>query len=205
MVHTHPNCGRSRTALALFLGKASSSLCPQPSENVAVEALSRLKHGFDSRRGHQLRREARTSSIRRSRHSRAAALARSSVARLVWGMGALNKLACLVAFIISAGEIARFWGSERLIPMALDELLVAAALVWAASRSRKEGASWHLAAWGAFCGLSLVLLVETADHQMHGPVKAAGPVYLATLSAMLILSLWAVRRALRLVVQGVGR
>jgi hypothetical protein len=114
---------------------------------------------------------------------------------------ALNILACLLAALIAAGEIARYWGSERFMPMALDELLVASALAWAAWRSRTDGARWHLAAWGAFCGLVLVLLVETAGHQIHGPSKAAGPIYLAALAAMLLAGLWAVRRALRLVAQ----
>jgi hypothetical protein len=113
-------------------------------------------------------------------------------------MGALNALAYLVALLISAGEIARFWGSERFVPMALDELLIAAALTWAAWRSRHDGARWHVAAWSAFCGLTLVLLIETADHQMHGPAKADGPLYLAALGAMLIVGLWAVGRSLRL-------
>lgn len=114
-------------------------------------------------------------------------------------MQALNRLACLVALLISAGEIARFWASPRFVPMALDELLIAALLVWAAWRSRRDGAGWHLAAWSALCGLALVLLVETADHQLHGPAKAAGPVYLAALSVMLIVGLWAAARALNLV------
>ncbi len=120
-------------------------------------------------------------------------------------MGALNGLAYSIALVISAGEIARFWGSGRFVPMALDELLIAAALVWGAWRSRYDGASWHLPAWGAFCGLALVLLVQTADHQMHGPAKAAGPIYLAALGAMLILALWAVGRALQLVRRDGGR
>ena len=114
-------------------------------------------------------------------------------------MRALNGLAVFTALVILAGEVARFWGSQRFIPMALDELFIAAALVWAAWRSARDGAGWHLAAWSAFCGLSLVLLIETADRQMHGPAKAAGPVYLAALGAMLILGLWAAWRALRLV------
>ncbi len=117
-------------------------------------------------------------------------------------MKTLNGLAWLVALVIAAGEIARFWGSARFFPLAFDELLVAAALAWAAWRARSDGAGWHLAAWGALCGLSLVLLVETAGHQLHGPAKAAGPVYLAALGALLAVGLWAVRRALRLVRSG---
>ena len=114
-------------------------------------------------------------------------------------MSALNILAYLVAFMISAGEIARFWGSERFFPMALDELLVASALIWGAWRARFDGAAWHLAAWGAYCGLTVVLLVETANHQLHGPAKAAGSLYLAALSTMLVVGLWALGRALILI------
>lgn len=110
-------------------------------------------------------------------------------------MAALNRLACLAALLIAAGEIARFWGSARFIPMALDELAIAVALLWAAWRARQDGVFWHLPAWGAFCGFVLVLLVDTAGHQMHGPAKAAGPIYLTLLGAMLMLGLWAVRRA----------
>jgi hypothetical protein len=120
-------------------------------------------------------------------------------------MRALNLFACVVALLLSAGEIGRFWQSPRFLPMALDELLVAAGLIWAVWRSPRDGAVWHLAAWGAFCGLTLVLLIETADHQLHGPAKAAGPVYLAALSAMLFVGLWAVGRALSLVRRGASR
>lgn len=120
-------------------------------------------------------------------------------------MRTLNRFAFTVALLIAAGEIARFWGSARFIPMALDELLVAAALVWAGTRSADEGARWHVAAWSGFCGLMLGLLVETADHQLHGPPKVAGPIYLAALAAMLTAGLWAVGRALRLAGPRAGR
>jgi hypothetical protein len=113
-------------------------------------------------------------------------------------MRILDRFACLVAFIISAGEVARFWGDERFVPLAFDELLIAAALLWAAWRSRMDGAGWHLAAWSALCSFALVLLVDTAGHQMHGPAKAAGPIYLAVLSSMFLLGLWAARRSFAL-------
>lgn len=117
-------------------------------------------------------------------------------------MRALNILACLFALLLAAGEVARFWGSARMFPLALDELAIAAALLWAAWRARRDGALWHLAAWSALCGLALVLLVETAGHQIHGPAKAAGPVYLAALGGMLAVGLWAAARALRLLREG---
>ena len=120
-------------------------------------------------------------------------------------MTALNIAASIVALLISAGEIARFGGSERFIPMALDEILIAIALFLAAYRAPRDGACWHLAAWGGLCGLVLVVLVEILDHQMHGPAKAAGSLYLTALSALLITGLWAVGRALRLVRSGARR
>lgn len=114
-------------------------------------------------------------------------------------MRALNVLSCAVAIIISSGEIARFWGSGRLVPLALDEIAIAAALIWAAWRSRRDGAGWHIAAWGAFSGLTLVLLIQTADHLINGSFKANAPVYLAALTGMLIVGLWCCVTAIRLV------
>ncbi len=111
----------------------------------------------------------------------------------------LNWLALAIALLLIAGEIARFWGSARFFPMAFDELMVAAALAWAAWRAPRDGARWHIAAWGLFSGFVLVLLVETIDHQIHGPGKAAGTIYLVALSAMLLVGLWAIRRAMQLI------
>jgi hypothetical protein len=51
----------------------------------------------------------------------------------------------------------------------------------------------------------LVLLVETANHQIHGPAKAAGPIYLAALSVLLITGLGAIHATLRLLRQSRGR
>ena len=114
-------------------------------------------------------------------------------------MHTLNRLGFVVAALISAGEIARFWGNPRFFPMAFDELLIAAVLIWAGTRATGDAARWHLAAWSGSCGLVLVLLVETAGHLIHGPIKTAGPIYLAALGAMLALGLWSVRRALQLI------
>ena len=117
----------------------------------------------------------------------------------------LNWLAFGLAGLISLGEVARFWGDARFIPMALDELLVAAALIWAGWRGRNQDAQPHLVAWGAFSGLMLVLLVETAAHQIHGPEKAAGQLYLVALSVLLIPGLGAIHATLRLLRQSRGR
>lgn len=118
-------------------------------------------------------------------------------------MRALNGLAYLFGSLMALGEIARFWGDARAFPFALDEMLVAALLFWAASRAPDAAARWHLAGWGAFCGLVVVLLVETAGYQIHGPAKAAGPLYLAILSIMMVAGLWALRRAMGLLVSGI--
>lgn len=110
----------------------------------------------------------------------------------------LRRLSLAVAAVIAVGEIARYWDRAEFMPMALDELGVAAALVWAAWCSRCHGAAAFVAAWGAFCGLMLVLWVETANHLIHGPPKAHGWIYLSALTALLLLGLWSVGRALRL-------
>jgi hypothetical protein len=61
-------------------------------------------------------------------------------------MRALNISAYITAFVLLAGELARFWGSARFIPMAIDEILVAALLVGAAWQSRQDGGLLHLVA-----------------------------------------------------------
>ncbi len=119
-------------------------------------------------------------------------------------MQTLNRLAYFIAALVSLGEIARYWGKARFVPMAFDELVIAALLAFAAWRAPHDGARWHLVAWSAFCGLMLVLLVDTAGHQIHGPAKQAGPLYLAALGLMLAVGLWAIRRALRLLPERPG-
>ena len=114
-------------------------------------------------------------------------------------MRALRIVTLAVALAIGLGEIARWWGDARMLPLALDELIVAAAMIWAARASTNLGAAPLAAAWGVYCGLMLALLVPTLDHLLFGPEKASAPFYAVILGAMLAVGLWALGRSLRLV------
>lgn len=108
-------------------------------------------------------------------------------------MKLLRIAALIVGLLLGGGEIARWWGDARLVPLAFDELLVAIALLWAAVRG---GQARLAAAWGIFCGLAVTLLVPVADHLIHGPPKDGAVFYAVILGGGLILGLWAVWRAL---------
>ena len=114
-------------------------------------------------------------------------------------MGSLRLVTVLVALLLGGGEIARWWGQMRLLPMALDELLVAGAMLGAAALAGRVGSGPLAAAWGAYCGLVLSLLVPTLDHLLGGPPKPSAPFYALVLAAMLLVGLWALLRALALV------
>jgi len=111
-------------------------------------------------------------------------------------MTGVRVAALVTAFLIAAGEVARYWGKPAFVPMAFDELAVAGALTWGAIAARRQGAGLLLAAWGGFCGLMLVLLVQNADHLINARPKANAWLYVTALSALLLLGLWAVRRSL---------
>jgi uncharacterized protein YacL len=83
--------------------------------------------------------------------------------------------------------------------MALDELLVACALLGAAALAGRVGAAPLVAAWGLFCGLVLGLLVPTLDHLLSGPAKNSAAFYSAILAVMLAVGLVALARAIALV------
>lgn len=100
-----------------------------------------------------------------------------------------------VAILLSGGEVARWWGQERFLPLAFDELLVAAGMLWAAAARSRIGLT---TAWGAFCGLTLSLLVPTLDHMLHGPTKESAGFYAVVLAIMLAVGLGALLTALRL-------
>lgn len=107
-------------------------------------------------------------------------------------MHALRILTLIAGLVLGGSEIARWWGNPHLVPLAFDELLVAAALLWAAAR---PGAASLAAAWGMFCGLTVTLLVPVADHLIHGPPKDGAIFYAVILGGGLALGLWAVARA----------
>jgi hypothetical protein len=103
----------------------------------------------------------------------------------------------IAALLLGAGEAARWWGDPRFHPLALDEMLVAAAMVWAGLAERRLGAGPLVLAWGAFCGLVLALLAPTLDHLLHGPPKESALFYAAVLAMMLAIGLIAAISALR--------
>ncbi len=113
-------------------------------------------------------------------------------------MNALRLVTAVVAVVLAAGEVARWWSSPRFVPLAFDELLVAAAMLAAATLARRRGAAPLAAAWGLFCGLVLGLLVPTLDHLLGGPEKESAVFYAAVLAALLGLGLVAMGVSLRL-------
>lgn len=113
-------------------------------------------------------------------------------------MKALRLLTVLIAVLLALGEIARWWSDPRLVPLAFDELLIAAAMLGAALVTGRFGPAPLAAAWGCFCGFVVSLLIPTLDHLLHGPPKDSAAFYAVILAAMLALGLWAVGRALAL-------
>ncbi len=107
----------------------------------------------------------------------------------------LRLFTAAVAILVAGSEVARWWGQERFLPLAFDELLVAAGMLWAATARSRIGLA---TAWGAFCGLTLSLLVPTLDHLMYGPPKESAGFYAGVLSAMLAAGLAATAVAMRL-------
>ena len=98
--------------------------------------------------------------------------------------------------LLAASELARWWDNPRLVPLAFDEVLVGAGLVLAALATKRLGPAVLAAAWGAFCGLALSLLVPTLDHLLGGPPKQSAGFYGVVLTAMLALGLAALAHAL---------
>ncbi len=113
-------------------------------------------------------------------------------------MRILRPLTIIVAALLALGEIGRWWGKPSFLPLAFDELILAAAMLAAALASRRLGPAPLAAAWGAYCGFVLGLLVPTLDHLLFGPPKASAAFYSVILTAMLVVGVWALIRSLAL-------
>ncbi len=106
-------------------------------------------------------------------------------------MRILRPLTIIIAALLALGEVGRWWGKPNFLPLAFDELILAAALLAAALASRRFGAAPLVGAWGAFCGFVLGLLVPTLDHLLFGPPKASATFYSVILTAMLLVGILA--------------
>lgn len=104
----------------------------------------------------------------------------------------------MVATLLALSEVGRWWGKPSFVPLALDELILAAAMLAAALASRRIGPVPLVAAWGGYCGFVLGLLVPTLDHLLFGPPKASAGFYSVVLMAMLLPGVWALFRSLAL-------
>lgn len=113
-------------------------------------------------------------------------------------MQRLSWFTLVVAALLAGGEIARWWGNPRMLPLVLDELIVAAALIGGALACKRYGPQMLAAAWASYCGLFVALLVPTLDHLLYGPPKESAGFYATLLSVMLALGLWGLGWALSL-------
>jgi hypothetical protein len=104
-------------------------------------------------------------------------------------MLALRSFTIFFAILLAASEIARWSGRAEFIPLALDEVLVALAMIMGALAAHRIGAAGMVAGWGAFCGLMLGLLMPTLNHLIHGPAKESAVFYAAGLGVMICVGL----------------
>lgn len=101
-----------------------------------------------------------------------------------------------MAALLALGEIGRWWGDPRFLPLAFDELAVASVMAWAAFAAPKRGMAPLLAGWGLYCGLVIALLVPALDHLLFGPPKESAIFYSVVLGALLAVGIWALITAL---------
>lgn len=113
-------------------------------------------------------------------------------------MTSLRIFTAVIALLLGAGEIARWWGQTRFLPLALDELIIASGMLAAAAMARRIGPVVLAVAWGAFCGFVVALLVPTLDHLLSGPPKESAGFYAGVLAIMLAVGLGALLRAVSL-------
>lgn len=113
-------------------------------------------------------------------------------------MKSLRIVTIAFAFLLAISEIGRWWGQPRMMPLVLDELIVAGALIWSLASVPRYGMAPLAAAWGLYCGLMLSLLIPTLDHLLFGPPKPSAGFYAGALGVALAAGVWAVWRTLRL-------
>ena len=111
-------------------------------------------------------------------------------------MRILRSFTVAVATLLALGEVGRWWCKPNFLPLAFDELILAAAMLAAALASRRIGAAPLAAAWGGYCGFVLGLLVPTLDHLLFGPPKPSATFYSIILTAMLLVGVSALVRSL---------
>jgi hypothetical protein len=110
----------------------------------------------------------------------------------------LQVLAVMIGFLVASGEIARRWGDPHFIPLALDDLVVAAVLFWAAWRARATGPAPLVAGWSLYSGLMLSVLMINVNYLIHDMAKSGRVFYSIILTLMLALGVWATWQAMRL-------
>lgn len=109
----------------------------------------------------------------------------------------LRIFSAIVAALLFAGETARWWGNPRFIPLAFDELLLAAILIGGA-RSRRFGTLPLAIGWAALAGHTLGQLVPTLDHLLAGPPKDSANFYAVILTIMLAVEIAALSCSVKL-------
>lgn len=113
-------------------------------------------------------------------------------------MTALRLFTLVIAMLLAGSEAARWWGDARIVPLAFDEWVLAAILLWAVWVAPQRGA-WPLAlAWVLVSGWVLALFVPTLDHLLFGEPKASAAFYAIMLGAMQAVAIGATTTALRL-------
>ncbi len=110
----------------------------------------------------------------------------------------LQVLAVMIGFLVASGEIARRWGDPHFIPLALDDLIVAAVLFWTAWRARVSGPAVLVAGWGLYTGLFMTLFMLNLDFVISDTAKSGRAFYSIILALMLALGIWATWQAIRL-------
>jgi hypothetical protein len=113
-------------------------------------------------------------------------------------MTALRLFTLVIAMLLAGSEAARWWGDARIVPLAFDEWVLAAILLWAVWVAPQRGACPLALAWVLVSGWVLALFVPTLDHLLFGEPKASAAFYAVTLGTMQAVAVSAAFVSLRL-------